>query len=116
MEAFQTSAHNKEAKIQKAIKLMLEKRSWFVKVTTASQYMSGFPDLFATHKDYGQRWIEVKLPGMKGSHFTKAQLKDFPQFEKHGCGIWIMTADTEREYMKLFNKSNWSTYLFLKRK
>lgn len=115
MDAFTPSKRDKEATIQKAIKLMLERKGWFVKVMTASQYMSGMPDLYATHRDYGSKLIEVKLPGMKGSKFTSAQLKDFPLFVANGSGVWVLTGDTHREYMKLFNKPNWQVYLWGKR-
>ena len=99
-----------ERKIQKELIKLLELKSWMVKQTHGNMYQSGFPDLFATHKLYGQRWIEVKLPNMKGSRFTKAQLKDFPEFILHGCGIWILTAATVEEYSKLFRPENLTLY------
>ena len=102
-----------EAKIQASIIKMLELKGWFVKVTHGNMYQSGFPDLFATHKMYGARWIEVKKPEMKGSVFTTAQLNDFPRFCKNGSGIWILTSATESEYKKLFKKPNWSYYIHL---
>lgn len=85
-----------------------------MKVVHGSMLQSGFPDLFATHVNYGPRWIEVKLPDMKGSHFTGAQLREFPKFVKAGSPIWILTAATEMEYRKLFKPSNWLEYLMLK--
>jgi hypothetical protein len=80
-------------------------------VTHGNMYQCGFPDLFATHAKYGARWIEVKLPDMKGSHFTQAQLEYFPKLCANGSGVWIMTAATEMEYQLLFAKANWWTYL-----
>ncbi len=100
-----------EGKIQDAIIIMLQGKGWFVKSTHGNIYQSGFPDLFACHSRYGQRWIEIKRPDMKGSHFTGAQLDDFPKFCAHGSGIWILTAATEREYEKLFARPNWYQYL-----
>jgi hypothetical protein len=100
-----------EAIIQEAIIEMLELKGWFVKATHGNLYQSGLPDLFATHQLYGPRWIEVKKPGFKGSKFTKAQLRDFPQFCSSGSAIWILTAATEEEYQKLFDDYNWWQYL-----
>lgn len=90
---------------------MLLKKGWYVKETHGNMYQSGMPDLIATHSRYGIRFIEVKLPKMKGSHFTVAQLEDFPKFVANGCGIWILVADTEEEYEKLFKPCNWWQYL-----
>ena len=77
-------------------------------------YSSGFPDLFATHKKYGPRWIEVKLPGMVGSQFTRAQKKVFPELGNNGTRIWILTSDSDEEYKKLFKEDNWIEYFTLK--
>lgn len=77
-------------------------------------YSAGFPDLFATHKKYGPRWIEVKLPGMIGSAFTPAQLEEFPKLANNGAPIWILTGATESEYKKLFMPENWFQYFVMK--
>ena len=100
-----------EAKVQNAIIDYLRIRGWLVKVVHGNMWQSGFPDLFCCHSTYGQRWVEVKLPGMKGSKFTAAQLEDFPKFCANGSGVWILTAASKREYEKLFNKPNWYHYL-----
>lgn len=102
---------NPEAIIQDAIIEMLELKGWFVKVTHGNMYQSGFPDLFACHSLYGQRWIEVKKPGFKGSKFTKAQLEDFPLLCANGSNVWILTGDSDEEYEKLFTECNWWQYL-----
>ena len=100
-----------ESKIQDAINLYLVGRGWYCKDTHGSMYQSGFPDIFATHSKYGARWIEVKLPEMKGSVFTPAQLDNFPKLCANGSGIWILTAASESEYAKLFKPYNWYMYL-----
>jgi hypothetical protein len=100
-----------EDKIQHEIICMLRNYGWFVKETHGNMYQSGFPDLYASHPTYGSRWIEVKLPGMKGSKFTPAQLRDFPLFCAHGAGVWVLTGATTDEYKKLFTRYNWSMYL-----
>lgn len=88
---------------------MLTAKGWFVKSTHGNMYQSGFPDLFATHKRFGLRWIEVKRP--VGYQFTAAQLEDFPKFTSNGSGIWVLTAATEAEYQKLFRPYNWGAYI-----
>lgn len=100
-----------EAKIQAKIKDKLELLGWFVKQTHGNAYSEGWPDLFACHPLYGQRWIEVKLPNMKGSRFTPAQERDFVKFCNHGSGVWVLTGDSDEEYQKLFQKPNWWQYL-----
>lgn len=97
-----------EAKIQKAIIILLESKGWFVKPTHGNLYQSGFPDLYCIHTAHKQRWIEVKNP--LSYRFTIAQLGDFPKISK-GTGIWIMTAASESEYSKLFARPNWHLYL-----
>jgi len=79
--------------------------------THGNAFQHGFPDLFCTHARFSMRWVEVKLPDMKGSHFTSAQLEYFPKLTANGAGVWIMTAATEQEYQLLFERANWWTYL-----
>jgi hypothetical protein len=100
-----------EAEIQENIIRYLTQRGWFVKETHGNMYQSGFPDLFCCHRRYGQRWVEVKKPGMKGSKFTPAQLADFPKLCANGSGVWILVAATKTEYDKLFTSPNWYQYL-----
>ena len=100
-----------EARVQAAIIKMLRRKRWFVKRMVGNAFQFGVPDLYATHKIFGPRWIEVKLPGMKGSKFTPAQLEDFPQICANGHGVWVLTGDNEAEYAKLKQPPNWWKYL-----
>lgn len=77
-------------------------RGWFAMTTHGSIYQSGLPDVYATHIKFGPRWIEIKLPDMKGSQFTARQKEVFPQLVAHGTPVWILTAVCESEYRKLF--------------
>lgn len=95
--------------IQDALKDFLEKRGWFVVETHGNMYQVGLPDLWITHKRYGQRWVEVKNPVQYC--FTPAQLRMFPKYRENGAGIWILVAATEYEYEKLFKPPNWGEYL-----
>lgn len=112
MKAFTPRAKKgPEAKIQQAIINYLLIRGWYVKETHGNMYQSGFPDLFCCHSKFGQRWVEVKLPDMKGSKFTPAQLETFPKLCANGSAVWVMTGANEREYKKLFTRCNWYQYL-----
>lgn len=103
-----------EAIIKEALITYLEQRGWIVKVTHGSIYQNGLPDLYCTHRIHGPRWVEVKLPNMTGSKFTKAQNEWFPKLSANGTKIWILTAATDVEYKKLFEPENWFTYYLLK--
>jgi hypothetical protein len=105
------SSSRPEAKVQASIVEMLERYKWFVKSTHGNAYTDGWPDLFACHQTYGQRWIEVKLPEFKGSRFTDAQLRDFPEFCRNGSGVWVLTSATDYEYKLLFRSPNYWVYL-----
>lgn len=97
-----------ESRIQARIVDFLGARGWFVRSTHGNAYQSGFPDLFAFHKKYGFRWIDVKNPD--GYTYTAAQCIEWPEWEAAGVGIWIMMADTEEEYAKLFKEPNFRNY------
>lgn len=95
-----------EAEIQEAIINELQKRGWIVKSTHGNLYQSGFPDLFATHKTYGQRWIEVKRPERTGDIFTPAQREFFPLLCANGSGVWVLTGETEDQLKLLRERPN----------
>jgi predicted RNA binding protein YcfA (HicA-like mRNA interferase family) len=100
--------------VREAIVKFLQQRGWVVKKTHGSAYQSGFPDLYCTHVKHGPRWIEVKLPNMEGSRWTKAQQEEFPLLGNNGTKIWILVAATESEYKKLFGPDNWFEYFLMK--
>jgi hypothetical protein len=98
-----------EGKIQEEIIIMLRAKEWFVKPTHGNMYQSGFPDLFACHARYVQRWIEFK--NSKAYYFTNEQVEDFPRLCANGSGVWILVEASETEYDKLFKSPNWFMYL-----
>lgn len=100
---------NPEAKILQEITKRLVLEGWLVMRTNGNQFQRGFPDLYASHKRYGPRWIEVKLPGMIGSKFTPAQLEFFPKMLENGTDVWILTSPDD--YKLLFQPQNMSFYL-----
>ena len=105
-----TKENGPERKIQNAITDFLKSAIGAVKTRMEMSINFGFPDLYACHRKYGARWIEVKNP--ENYSFTPAQLETFPMFVAHGAGVWILVAATEEEYQKLFKPCNW--YQFLK--
>lgn len=111
MNPTRTKKRQPEKVIQKDIEFFLKQKGWHVERMNASSLMVGFADIYATHKRYGPRWIEVKLPGMRGSKFTSNQMEKFPLFTANGSGVWVMTSATKYEYDKLFRPPNWWTYV-----
>jgi hypothetical protein len=94
--------------IQDEIISFLRIREWYVLETHGNMYQRGFPDLFVCHTSYGQRWVEVKNPLQYC--FTAAQMETFPKLCAHGSGVWILTAATQDEYLKLWKPPNWWVY------
>ena len=90
-----------EANIQAEIIEALHAEGWYVMETHGNQYQQGVPDLYATHKIHGPRWIEVKVK--KGYSFTPAQKQDFPKMIGHGALIWILQGP---DIEKLFKPAN----------
>lgn len=97
--------------VQEKIEAMLRSYGWYVLRTHGNMFQSGFPDDFICHSRYGQRWVEIKDPSRKGEIFTAAQLDVFPKLCSNGSGVWILTAATDLEYKKLFDRPNWIYYL-----
>lgn len=102
-------AKGPEAKIQEEIIRYLRERKWHVMPTHGNMYQHGFPDLYIAQRRYGSRWVEIKNP--KSFKFTPAQWEHFLLLIAAGIGIWIMTAATDEEYAKLFQKPNLWIYM-----
>lgn len=97
-----------EDAIVDAIRIFLVSRGWFVKKTHGSMFSAGWPDLWACHRMYGHRWIEVKT---KTGRYTKDQLKMFPKFCENGSGVWTMTEASEAQYKAVVSgKPNWRMF------
>ena len=106
------SKHGPEWFIQQKIIKYLQDRGFFVKIITASLYLSGMPDLYATHRVYGPKFIEVKVENRWS--FTKAQKETFPELLGHGTPIWIMFEADDANYKLLFEPCNCPFYLAIK--
>jgi hypothetical protein len=102
------SKHGPEWGIQRNLMRFLRERGWLVERTHGNLFQQGFPDLYVSHKQFGQRWIDVKNPG--SYRYTKAQCQKWPVWDAFGIGIWIIVGANETEYDKLFKTPNWRDY------
>lgn len=110
-----TASTGPEQQILEDITSFLRTREWYVKRIPASSTLAGLPDLFATHRQFRQRWIEVKDPKRRSGVYTPAQLDTFPLLVANGSPVWTLVAATEDEYKKLFQPCNWHLYLDIMR-
>lgn len=97
-----------EEVIQNQIEKYLILRDWQVKSTYGTLYSYGWPDLYAAHKEYGPRWIEVKTPV---GRLRETQITFITDFAFVGIGVWVLQAATPEEYAKLFKPPNWQAYI-----
>lgn len=106
--------HGPEWGIQREVANFLRTRGWHIErlaggAMHGGAVQSGLPDLFACHLKYGIRFIEIKYEDHYS--FTKAQKWKFPILMSNGCGIWILTEATEKQYDRLFKEPNLWDYL-----
>lgn len=71
-------------------------------------FQIGIPDLYCFNRQWGERWIDVKVEGRYS--FTRAQKHKWPIWESFGVGIWILTGADQANYDKLFKAPNWRAY------
>lgn len=110
MEPFKPRGRRPESIIQDRWIEYLKIRDWFVRPMHGNAMNYGWPDLYCTHSRYGQRWVEVKKPGLIGSAFTAAQKEWFPKMIANGSPIWILTWACDEQYKRLFGKCNYHKY------
>lgn len=84
-------------------------QGWFARPINASQANYGWPDVYAFHQVYKERWIEVKCDD--DYSFTPAQRQMFPKLHAAGAGIWILTGNSQVEIAKLYGPPNWLNYI-----
>lgn len=109
-----------ERRIQDEFIKILKQHDWYVMETHGNMYQRGFPDLYICRRRYGTRWVEVKV--LSQYKFTESQMESFPRLASEGVGIWIIAAPViedlaelrrylHREYEKLFQPSNYWSYI-----
>lgn len=103
------SAKRPEDKIRDYIVNKLRTQRWLAEKTHGNAHQSGFPDIYAVNRRYGQRWIEVKR--MTGVSFTESQRKCFPKWDSAGVGIWVLQAENQLD--RLFKAPNWAGVMAL---
>ena len=108
MRKIRQPKHGPEWHIQQRLIAFLETRGWLVERMIGNAFQTGIPDLFLSHPKWGQRWVDAKVEGHYS--FTKAQKRKWPEWEKHGVGIWILTEANQEQYDKLFAPPNWRDY------
>lgn len=108
MQKIRKPAHGPEYHIQADIIKYLKDREWMVERMIGNAYQFGIPDLYARHRKWGERWIDVKNPG--AYNFTQAQKIKWPLWESYNCGVWILTAANQEQYDKLFGPPNFRDY------
>ena len=109
MRKIRQPAHGPEYHIQHALTEFLEARGWLVERMIGNAFQTGIPDLYCHHPKWGYRWIDVKRPG-KNYSFTKAQKRKWPEWDRKGVGIWILTAASQDAYDTLFQPPNWKQF------
>lgn len=97
-----------EGVIQDNIIRALSKDSWIVLESHGNLYQRGWPDLMATHRNWGVKLIEVKNP--TAYEFTVAQQEIFPKLIANGAPVFVLTGHTGQELRKL--ESTVSNYWF----
>ena len=96
-----------EHKAQEALRSMMATKGWFTVKTHGNAFQSGLPDLYAVHRVYGTRWIEMKTPG---GTLTPAQRHMFRQLSIYGDKIWILRG-IEDYPLLLKPTDNWKIFL-----
>lgn len=81
---------------------LMENLGWLTKKSHGNAYQSGWPDLFCSHPQFGQRWIETKA---HNGRLSEIQIKEFIEWTKFGVKIWVLR--DEKDYGWLFQNPNW---------
>ncbi len=118
MEPFKARAsHGPEYYIQDRWVKFLRAKGWLVERMIGNAFQMGIPDLYLVHKDYGCRWVDIKVYGKYS--LTKAQRSKWPIWESFKVGIWILGAKDAKsctkahmveEYNILKRPPNWREF------
>lgn len=108
MGRIKRAKHGPEWYIQRDLMRYMRERGWFIKRMTGNMFQSGVPDLYCFHKQWGERWIDVKNDGRYT--FTEDQKREWPVWEDAGIGIWILVGATQDQYDLLFKPPNFRDY------
>jgi VRR-NUC domain len=101
------ASSGKERDLQEAIKRKLRDTGWHCVDLHGNTFSHGFPDLYACHRDWGSRWIEVKA----ALKFTPSQKRVFREMTNVGAPIWVLRNDDVRPLFRNANIDEYSQYL-----
>lgn len=79
---------------------------WVTVKIPGGRFLQGFPDIFATHRKYGIRLIETKVP-VRGK-LSDSQIAMIRKLAAHGTKVYVL--HDERDYDKLFLEPNWLSF------
>ena len=102
---------NPETKIYERIRDHLRYKGWFVQNIHGNIFQSGLPDMFCSHPNYPNRWVELKTPtrsNHKHGGLAPNQISKFKEMEAAGCGVWILTR--VEDWHILMGPPNWKSY------
>lgn len=102
-----TRGTQEETKHALSLRRVMQKAGWYTIKIHGNIYQKGLPDIYAAHKQYGQRWIETKSPS--GGKLTTDQIRVFTELSHFGVGVWILR--TREDIPLLFRPPNWKEYL-----
>lgn len=108
MRRIRQPRHGPEWHIQQDLVRFLKTRGWLVERLIGNAFQTGIPDLYCHHPKWGGRWIDVKQPDRYS--LTKAQRRKWPEWERFGVGVWILTGAAQEQYDLLFQAPNWRAF------
>lgn len=118
MEPFKArEKHGEEWHIQNLFCGFLDARDWMVERMIGNALQMGIPDLYLSHPEYGNRWVDIKVHGKYS--YTKAQKLKWPVWAHFGSGVYILGAKNRKECTKahmiqeyeiLFGVPNWEDF------
>ena len=103
-------------KVANPMKRMMKDLGWVFYNVNPGTHTDTFPDTWAGHKIFGERWIEWKVRYGNIVHLTDSQKVVFPDQMKRGMRIWCIAAEDlrykvnfhkrQKMYNKLFEEPN----------
>jgi len=111
-----TKTQPESYKVANPMKRMMKDLGWTFYNINPGTHTDTFPDTWAGHPIYGERWIEWKVRYDNTVHLTTSQKKVFPIQIKCGMRIWCIAASDlrgtenyskrKKMYNKLFEEPN----------
>lgn len=90
----------------KRLRQYMAVREWYTVKIPGGRFLSGFPDIYATHHRFGIRLIETKIP--IGGKLSDSQIAMFRKLARHGSKIYVLHDETN--YDMLFGDPNWLSF------